>query len=283
MTLTSKRSLAQLGAAAALALMQAAPASAGEISIPFDADQFPTPPAINEITNVYWPLAVGDTFIYKAETPDGCEEDHVTVTSGTKLITIEGETLLARVVLDTAYEDEACDGVDDTEVVELTNDWYAQDDSGNIWYFGEETYDCNGLSDCDLGDGSWEAGLDIQATGSIAMPGIIMLDNPTSGDSYRQELYEGFAEDWGKIMGKNADVVLSRDDAMEPGEWDNCLATKEWNALESGHIEQKYYCVGAGLVAVDEHHGKIVRFELTDGDATATGADAFTFRTVPKN
>ncbi len=28
--------------------------------------------------------------------------------------------------------------------IEKTFDWHAQDDAGNVWYFGEETYNCQG-------------------------------------------------------------------------------------------------------------------------------------------
>lgn len=282
MTLTPTKKLARLGTAAALVLLLAAPTAAGTISIPFDADNFPDPPTINDINNQYWPLGVGDTFLYKAETPDGCEEDRVEVTADTKLITIGGETLLARVVEDLEYEDEDCDGGDPGELTEMTNDWFAQDNLGNIWYFGEESYDCEGEGNCELSDGSWEAGQDIANVGSIAEPGIIMLAEPTQGDAYRQEFYEDFAEDWGKIMGKNADVVLKREDAFPPGEWDNCLVTKEWNDLERGSVEQKYYCVGAGLVLITEHSGKLVRFELIDPAfaAAAETNEAFRFREV---
>jgi hypothetical protein len=250
---------------------------AATVEIDFDAGNFSNPLTID---NQYWPLIPGTTFIYKAKTPDGCEEDHFTVTSDTKLITINGENVTTRVIEDLAYEDEECNGVDDSEVVEKTVDWHAQDNAGNVWYFGEETYDCNGLNNCVLGDGSWEAGKDIQNIGSIALPGIIILANGTTGDAYRQELYEGFAEDWAKIMGKNATVTLRRDDAIDPGSWSNCLVTKEWNGLDSGSVEQKYYCAGIGLVLVTEHSGKVVRFELTG--VSGARRDAFKFRKVPR-
>ena len=275
----------KLGATAVLTLLLALPASAGEVSIPFDADNFPDPPAINTITNQYWPLPVGRTFTYRAETTDGCEWSIVTVTPDTELITIAGETLLAREVSDFEYEDEACDGPDGSELSEKTFDWYAQDNVGNIWYMGEDTENCNGENSCTPGSGRWKAGEDVQGSGQNAEPGIIMLASPTSGDSYRQEFYEGFAEDLAKIMGKNAGVELRSEDAVSPGEWDNCLVTKEWNTLEGGSVEQKYYCVGdgVGLVLVTEHSGKTVRFEQVDL-AAATAAqeeDAFQFRKVP--
>jgi hypothetical protein len=46
--------------------------------------------------------------------------------------------LTARVVLDREWLDEDCDGGRDV-LLESTFDWYAQDDSGNIWYVGEDT------------------------------------------------------------------------------------------------------------------------------------------------
>lgn len=273
MALISKPSFSAPLALAALCI--ASPAAARTVSIPFDADNFSDPLTID---NAYWPLQPGDSFIYKASTRDGCEEDHVTVTSDTKVITIGGESLTVRVVEDFAYEDGDCDGAEPSELVERTFDWYGQDDSGNIWYFGEQTFDCEGAGNCVLGDGSWEAGKDIQGTGTLAQPGIFMLAAPSSGDSYRQELYPGFAEDWGMAMNLGATVRLRRDDALEPGEWQDCLVTKEWNDLEPGHVEQKSYCPGVGLVLVEEHRGAIVRFELT-GDAAAS--DALIFREAP--
>jgi len=64
----------------------------------------------------------------------------------------------------------------------------------------------------------------------------------------------------------------------------DCLVTKEWNDLSSGSVEQKSYCPDIGLVLVEEHSGKLVRFELVDPPTlAATGSDAFTFRVPPRN
>jgi hypothetical protein len=108
-----------------------------------------------------------------------------------------------------------------------------------------------------------------------------MLGDPDSGERYRQEIAEGVALDWAKVMNTNNHPVLRDEDALEPGEWDNCLVIKEWNELSSGSIEQKTYCPDAdGLVLVEEHSGKLVRFERIELTATS-GSDAFTFR-VPQ-
>ena len=252
--------------AAAMMLNMAQPVEARTVSIEFDADNFSNP---LDIDNPYFPLIPGTTYVYKAETPDGCEEDHFTVTNDTKRITIGGETITTRVVHDIAYEDEDCDGVDPSEVIEDTFDWHAQDDSGNVWYFGEKTFDCEGAGSCTLGEGSWQAGV------NGARPGIVMLADPKSGVRYRQEFAKGVAEDWGMVMNLNRSVRLKRDDAFPPGQWQDCLITKEWNALEPGSVEQKIYCEGVGLVAVNEHSGKVVHFELT-----APSSSALKFRKV---
>jgi hypothetical protein len=249
--------------------------AASTVEIEFDADNFDNPLVID---NQFWPQVPGSVFTYKAETPDGCEWSVVTVTNDTKVITVPGQDpVTVRVVSDFEYEDEDCGGPVPEELVEKTFDWYGQDDFDNIWYFGEDTQDCpDGEGSCTPGSGAWEAGV------GGALPGIIMLGDPDSGERYRQELAEGVAEDWAKVMNLNGHPVLRLDDAAEPGTWDNCLVTKEWNDLSPGSVEQKTYCPDAnGLVLIEEHSGKLVRFELVEDGAAATGSDAFTFR-VPK-
>ncbi len=278
MTLTSTRLLARLGSTAALALFLVAPAPATEISIPFDADNFDNPMVID---NQYWPQVPGTIFIYKAETPDGCEWSKVTVTNDTKDITVPGQDMITvRVVEDFEYEDEDCGGIVPEELSEKTFDWYGQDDFDNIWYFGEDTFNCEGEGNCEPGGGTWEAGEE------GALPGIIMLGDPDSGERYRQEIAEEVALDWAKVMNLNGHPVLRLDDAFPPGTWNNCLVTKEWNELEPGSVEQKTYCPDAdGLVLIEEHSGKLVRFELVEPAAPAAAAtnEAFRFRKPPRN
>lgn len=267
MTHASRQLVRGASLAAIAALVLAPPALARDITLEFEDAVFSDPLTID---NQYWPLEEGATFIYKAETADGCEEDHVTVTSRTERIL----GVRVRVVEDLAYEDPECDGVDDSELVEKTFDWYAQDDAGNIWYFGEDTFDCEGIDNCTKGDGSWKAGVD------GAQPGIIMLADPRKGDTYYQEFYADHAEDQATVKGVGVTVTLTRDDAIEPGTFSNCLVTKEFTKLDPGAVEQKYYCPGAGLVAIDEHHGSLVRFELTEPAASTEANDAFRFREV---
>ena len=91
-----------------------------------------------------------------------------------------------------------------------------------------------------------------------AEAGIIMLAGPIPGIAYQQEHYEDEAEDMGKVLRLNASVSVEYDD------FDDCLVTKEWTALELRVIELKYYAPGVGLVLVEELKGKTVRVELID-------------------
>lgn len=261
------RALLATAAVAAIAL-PAETAAGGVVSIPFNTANFSNPLTID---NELLPMVPGTTQTYKASGADGCEVDVVTVTNETKAI---AAGVTARVVRDLAYEDAECDGT--LHLVEKTDDWFAQDNSDNVWYMGEHSENCDGPDNCTLSDGSWEAGVD------GAKAGIIMLANPTSGDQYYQEFYEGFAEDQAKITGVGTKVVLTREDAWPGSPFTGCLKTKEWSALSPGAVEQKYYCPDIGLVAIDEHHGKALHVELIDPEAgEATESDAFRFRKVP--
>ncbi len=64
----------------------------------------------------------------------------------------------------------------DGRLLEDTRDWFAQDDDGTVWYFGENTalIDDRGLP-VDLSE-TWTAGVD------GAQPGIIMEAHPVIGD-----------------------------------------------------------------------------------------------------
>jgi len=199
---------------------------------------------VSGIDNPYFPLTPGTTFIYEAETEDGLARNVTFVTHETKLIL--GVT--CTVVQDTV----TLDG----RIEEDTEDWFAQDADGNVWYFGEFTtayeYDDQGNQTGTSNEGSWEAGVE------GALPGIVMQADPQPGESYRQEFLEGEAEDMAKVLRLNASVSVQYDD------FEDCLETKEWTPLELGHVEQKFYAPGVGLVLVLEHHGKIVRVELVD-------------------
>ena len=136
-----------------------------------------------EIDNPYWPMAPGSRWVYRETDSEGTKQRVVvTVTPRTKKIANGVE---ARVVHDEVTEN--------GRPVEVTDDWYAQDSEGNIWYLGEDTTEYEGGKPVSTA-GSFEAGKD------GAQPGIIMPADPEAGLTYRQEYYAGEAEDEGEIV-----------------------------------------------------------------------------------
>ncbi len=230
--------------------LSAGGATAANLEIDFDANDFPVKPGINTINNQYWPLISGTSFVYAAETEDGCEVNMVSVTSGTK--SDFGDpygSIVALEVEDLEWLSEDCDG--DYVLMEETTDRYAQDDDDNIWYMGEDTLAYDDEEDCLTDEGGWEPGVD------DAEAGIVVLGDPVEGLAYQQEFLEDEAEDMGKVLKLAVTVELE-----SFGPFTDCLKTKEWTPLERGHVEHKFYCpVGGGLMLINELHGKTVRVE----------------------
>jgi hypothetical protein len=205
--------------AAALAL------AACDGSGPSSPDYNPEIPAdlAAEVTNPYFPLVPGTRYDYAGEAAGGTETTIVEVLPETRVV--NGVT--AQVVRDRVFLD--------GELIEDTRDWYAQDGEGNVWYLGEESQEIeNGVVVST--EGSWEWGVD------GALPGIIMWADPGAhlNESYRQEFYEGVAEDWARALGTDRTVDVPY------GDFSNCLETEDWNGLEAGS-ERKFYCPGIGL------------------------------------
>ena len=250
------------------AMLAAAPAQARRVTIPFNAANFSDPLTID---NPYFPLIAGSVYTYTADNEDGCEVDEVTVTADSRLI--DGVT--TRVVHDQVFESETCSSAP-SDLTEDTLDYYAQDNAGDVWYFGEDSFECDGEGHCTRSEGSWIAG----ENPADALPGIIMLASPRSGDTYFQEQAPDVALDQATVTAVGVRAKMRRDDAFRQS-YSNCIVTKEFTRLEAGSIEFKTYCPQIGNVLTVEHHGKVVRSELTAVSGIAT--DALKFRTVPKH
>ena len=177
----------------------------------------------------YFPLTPGLVRIYEA---DG---ETITVTVTDEIKEIEG--IEAIVVRDTVEED--------GEFVEDTDDWFAQDIEGNVWYLGEisKNYEDGELTDL---DGSWKAGRD------GARAGIIMQAMPEVGQVYRQEYFLGEAEDMAEVFdtAETSESVPAADCSLI------CLVTREFLPVEPDVEEFKYYAPGIGVIlAIDGETG----------------------------
>jgi len=200
-----------------------------------------------KIDNPYWPMKPGSEWVYSETDATGAQQSVVvTVTNETKTI---ANGIEARVIRDTVTEDGA--------PVELTEDWYAQDDDGNVWYLGEY------VSNYENGevvnhDGSFEAGID------GAQPGIAMPANPEPGMAYRQEYYEGVAED------KAAVITVGEERVEVPfGYFEkDILMTRDLVPLEPKVQELKFYAPNVGPLLsmhTDGPGGRLALISYTPG------------------
>jgi hypothetical protein len=177
------------------------------------------------VTNRFWPLKPGMSWTY-----DGTKDhvpEHVVITVARETKTILGVTCLVvhdRVTLNGSLE-------------ENTTDWYAQDRSGSIWYFGEDSKDYkNGVVVST--QGTWEAGVD------GAQPGVVIMGRPRPGPTYRQEYRPGVAEDKARVL------TTSAVEHVAAGTFRHVVETYDTDPLNPQKVERKFWAPGVGAVHV---------------------------------
>jgi len=192
------------------------------------------------VTNPWFPLRPGTTYIYTG-TKDGRHAlDVVTVSRQTKAI----DGVRTRVVQDRLFLDGALE--------ERTADYYAQDRCGNVWYFGEDTavLDANGhVTDR---SGSFRAGV------GGAQPGVYQQRAAELGRWFRQEWSKGQAEDRYRALTTAASVTVPY------GTFRKALRTEEQTDLEPGVVDNKYYVRGIGVVRELTVKGGTESLQLVD-------------------
>jgi len=209
------------------AMLAAGVSNAGALKQSDDSPKIDPGDFTNQITNPYFPLSPGTTFVYEGTSEGKAELNTVRVTSETRHILGVDSLIVHDVVEQTGV------------VVEDTFDWYAQDRDGNVWYFGEDTRELDARGRVKTTEGSWEAGQ------HRATPGIVMPAHPAVGASYRQEYRRGVAEDRGRII----QVGETRTTPM--GGYDNVVVVAERTRLEPKILEHKEYAPGVGLITED--------------------------------
>lgn len=193
------------------------------------------------IDNPYWPMRPGSRWVYRETDPEGTKQRVVvTVTAKTKRV---ANGVTARVVHDVVTEN--------GKPVEVTDDWYAQDKCGNVWYLGEATKEYENGKVVST-EGSFEAGV------AGAQPGVIMLAKPKRGMRYRQEYYAGHAEDRAEVfsLGEQVEVPAG---FFGRGK---VLMTRDLNPLERRILEYKFFARGVGPVLAVGVSGGSDREEL---------------------
>jgi len=214
-----------------LTLFLAIPSQAHAVVI--DPDDF-----VSDVTNPFFSLKRGTRFIYDGTREGEPNRDVTDVIFGTKNILGVPTTI----VYDRGY----LNGV----LAEDTLDWYAQDKTGNVWYFGEDTKELDKFGHVLSTEGTWTAGV------NGAQPGIIMEADPHVGDSYLQELAPSVAEDNARVLSLDESACISI------GCFNHLLLMEEQNPLHPGEVAWKYYANGVGFLFGDTVQGGQEHTEL---------------------
>ncbi len=190
------------------------------------------------IDNPWFPLKPGTTLVYRGVKDGEKVVDTVQVTNGTKVI--DGVTCV------TVHDELTIGGA----VEERTDDWYAQDVAGNVWYFGEDTAELDSSGKVTSTEGTWASGID------GARAGIFMPADPQIGDSHLQEFYAGHAEDHFVVLLTDTKIKVPA------GSWTGALLTGEWTPLEPAVFTEKVYVRGVGEVREADVAGGDEHLEL---------------------
>jgi hypothetical protein len=242
-----KRTITALALLAALAAAGCGSSSSSDTSSNSNSTPAPAKPAkqafdpsrfVHGVDNPMFPLKPGTVFRYRVMKDGKLSTEFMTVTNKTRRVA----GVDATVVHDVVYTQ--------GKPSEDTDDWYAQDRDGNVWYMGEATRELDRSGKTTTTEGSWEAGV------HGARAGIFMPARPKVGQSFQQEYLKGHAED--------RFLVVSLDDHVQVpyGAMDHALRTREWTPLEPGVIDRKYYVHGVGMVLEDTVKGGKERAEL---------------------
>jgi hypothetical protein len=197
----------------------------------FDPAKFTAPAA-----NPYFPLEIGTTSTLRGTRTDGeaIEEYAVLTVQGPGPVILGVPTVL---VLDEAFEN----GV----LVERTFDYFAADQDGNIWYFGEDVtnfrYDDAGKLTGKDSQSAWRAGV------NGALPGISVAGAPVVGLTLFQEhAPEEEAMDYSEVVAVGLEIT------GPAGMFKDVVKTFETSTLETDLREFKYYASGIGIIRADE-------------------------------
>jgi hypothetical protein len=196
------------------------------------------------IDNPYWPMPVGRSWHVHVTNPQGESlQETITVENQTKKI---ADGVTARVVRSRVTSHTG-------KLVERTEEWFAQDRAGNVWYFGEDTTSyATGRPDK---EGSFEAGR------NAAQPGVQTPARPRRGLRYRLEGgYRTGAADHSEVLS------VGREQVEVPfRHFRRTLMTRDYSPLEPDVGELWFYAKGVGgVLALDisggDHREELVSF-----------------------
>jgi hypothetical protein len=200
------------------------PASADD----FDPANFTHP---TEVTNPWFPLVPGTRFTWKGHAND--EDDRVsrevvfTVSDLTKVV----NGVRTIVTWDRDYTD------GELEEVELS--FFAQDDDGNVWYFGEYPEELDGKEI--VKTPTWIPGV------HGARAGVMMQALPRTDTPYYEEGWGGSDVNW---TDRGMVYRVGQETCVPVSCYQDVLVIDESNPEDPGRHQLKYYAPGVGGIRV---------------------------------
>lgn len=171
--------------------------------------------------------------------------------SGTERDAETGKTVKTRAVKRLLHKTDVIAGVtvavleakeyEDGDLVEITEDYFAEHRDGSVWYFGERVKDYEDGKVVGH-EGQWLAGE------GNNKPGLYLPANPTIGQDFEPERAPGVAEVRSKVLQLDAEVTVPA------GKYTGCLKTEDFSALDKV-TEFSFLCPGAGLVRTEGPNG----------------------------
>jgi hypothetical protein len=200
----------------------------------------------------------GTVFVYSGTVEGHPQSDTVRILNQTKNIA----NVTTLVINDTVFVDGAKE--------ETTLGYFAQDNVGNVWYFGE---DVNLIRDGQVvgHNGSWAAGV------NGALPGYIMEAHPNPGDFYCNENAPGIAQDQAQVLSVSASVCFPKLCTNA-----SALLVNDTSSLKPGSVEHKWYVAGVGNVMAEDVAGgqdqvQLVTFSQNERNLQKTVTSTATF------
>lgn len=136
----------------------------------------------------------------------------------------------------------------DGELAEVTSEWYAEDEDGNLWRFGEESYEVE-EGELVLTADSWIAGVD------GAEQWVLFSANPVVGDQF-----SGFVPDGEEIY---LITSISETAVVPAGVFENCMQAVE-NPDDPEDSDIILYAEGVGMVREESSSGMIELVSIAD-------------------
>jgi len=237
------------GILVAATLLAAGTPPLARAEVPTGTPEFSDPLDIDNEYNPFVPFRIK---VYKLIKGEGEVYDIDVFRGETRKIHFDGENVECAILEEWAIED--------GEVVEISENYFAQADDGTAYYFGEivNIYEGGEL----VGhDGSWlvggPTGSDPDETATASGPAVFMPANPEVGDEWKSEDLpdEGIEE-------FNTAIAFHRTVRVPAGRFYDVLQVRG----ETPDVENKWYAPDGGFILSKESGEVLAMIDLEDND-----------------